>query len=111
LVERSFQSLAKTDVSAALEYEDAVRAYHAQLRAWYYPKLFGTEEFDGDQLMSLSSSPRLDVLLLSGRAEYLKKTSFHINGWLMLHRCGESETSRLVEVLSLESFIWLFRRK
>ena len=53
LVERSFQNLAKTDVAAALEYEDSVRAYHAQLRAWYYPKLFGTEAFDGDQLMDI----------------------------------------------------------
>lgn len=53
LVERSFQALAQTDVSSSLEYEDAVREYHAQLRAWYYPKLFGSEVFDGEQLANV----------------------------------------------------------
>ena len=39
-MERIFQSLANTDVEATRLYESRVRAYHAQLRTFYYPKLF-----------------------------------------------------------------------
>ena len=46
LTERLFQSQAKTDVLASLAYEQRVRAYHAELRSWYYPKLFKDDVFD-----------------------------------------------------------------
>lgn len=44
--ERLFQRLAETDVSAALVYENKVRDFHAQLRSFYYPGLFGDQPFD-----------------------------------------------------------------
>jgi len=40
LLQRKIESLAGTDIRAALEFEQSVRDFHAQLRAWYYPKLF-----------------------------------------------------------------------
>jgi ABC-2 type transport system permease protein len=46
LVERLFQSLARTDVRAVLAYEGMIRAFHAELRVFYYPKLFRNEPFD-----------------------------------------------------------------
>lgn len=46
LLERALQSLAKTDVHASIHYENKVRAYHAALRAFYYPKFFRNEVFD-----------------------------------------------------------------
>jgi len=44
-VERIFQSMAESDTKAAAEYEDRVRAFHAELRAYYYPGLFRDEPF------------------------------------------------------------------
>ena len=43
--------LGKTDLPAQLGFEDAIRAYHSELRRFYYPylfneKLFGREDFD-----------------------------------------------------------------
>lgn len=46
LVERYFEHLAGTDAAAMIAYEDAVRAYHAQLRAFHYPLLFRDEPYD-----------------------------------------------------------------
>jgi len=46
LLERSLQALARTDVQATLAYEVRVRAFHAALREFYYPKLFRDEAFD-----------------------------------------------------------------
>lgn len=46
LLERYFQHLAGTDAGAMIAYEDAVRAYHARLRAFYYPLLFRDEPYD-----------------------------------------------------------------
>ena len=46
LLERSFQRLAGTDVTAVLAYENKVRAFHAELRAFYYPGLFGDQPFE-----------------------------------------------------------------
>ncbi|MBL8308735.1 MAG: DUF3526 domain-containing protein [Rubrivivax sp.] len=45
LLERSLQALARTDVQASLAYEARVRAFHAGLREFYYPKLFRDEPF------------------------------------------------------------------
>mgnify|MGYP000486501928 CR=1 FL=1 len=50
LTERLLQSQAQTDVSASLAYEKNVRAYHAELRSWYYPKMFKDEAFERDLL-------------------------------------------------------------
>lgn len=46
LTERLLQTQAETDVTASLAYEQRVRAYHADLRAWYYPMLFKDDAFD-----------------------------------------------------------------
>ncbi|MGY6551520.1 MAG: DUF3526 domain-containing protein [Erythrobacter sp.] len=46
LVERYFQHLARTDTAAMIAYEDHVRAYHARLRAFYYPLLFRDTPYD-----------------------------------------------------------------
>lgn len=46
LLERSLQALAGTDLRASLAYEARVRAFHASLREFYYPKLFRDEAFD-----------------------------------------------------------------
>ena len=46
LLERALQALAGTDLRASLAYEARVRAFHAELRNFYYPKLFRAEAFD-----------------------------------------------------------------
>jgi ABC-2 type transport system permease protein len=53
LLERSLQSLARTDLRASLAYEARVRAFHAALREFYYPKLFRDERFDPAALEAL----------------------------------------------------------
>jgi ABC-2 type transport system permease protein len=50
LLERSLQTLAGTDLRALLAYEAGVRAFHASLRAFYYPKLFRDERFEPAEL-------------------------------------------------------------
>ncbi|MEM1106941.1 MAG: DUF3526 domain-containing protein [Pseudomonadota bacterium] len=45
-VERALQSIARTDARAQARYEAQVRAYHAALRAYYYPGLFLDTPFD-----------------------------------------------------------------
>ncbi|MEO1641915.1 MAG: DUF3526 domain-containing protein, partial [Pseudomonadota bacterium] len=49
-VERVFQSLAETDMDAALEYEDRIRDFHANLRAFYYPGLFRGDAFTNEAI-------------------------------------------------------------
>lgn len=46
LVERALQRMAGTDVAASQRYLDRVRAFHAALREFHYPKLFLDEPFD-----------------------------------------------------------------
>lgn len=46
LMERALQALAGTDLRASLAYEARVRAFHAALREYHYPKLFRDEAFD-----------------------------------------------------------------
>jgi ABC-2 type transport system permease protein len=58
LLERSLQALAATDLRASLAYEARVRAFHASLREFYYPKLFRDERFDPATLDAL---PRFAV--------------------------------------------------
>ncbi len=53
LLERSLQSLAGTDASAIISYEQSVRDFHAQLRAFYYPRLFLGQEYQIDEASRL----------------------------------------------------------
>lgn len=53
LLERQLQRLARTDLAASLAYEARVRAFHAELRAFYYPRLFRDEPFDPAALAGL----------------------------------------------------------
>ncbi len=55
LMERSLQRLAGTDLRASLAYEARVRAFHAELRAFYYPRLFQGAVFDPAELGALPS--------------------------------------------------------
>lgn len=51
LLERSLQRLAKTDTKANLAYENKVRQFHAELRQFFYPKLFLEEPFEQKTLI------------------------------------------------------------
>ncbi|MDY7098389.1 MAG: DUF3526 domain-containing protein [Pseudomonadota bacterium] len=53
LVERSFEKLAGTDARAMIGYEDRVREYHGELRAFYYPLMFPEEPYDAELLDGL----------------------------------------------------------
>ena len=53
LLERQLQQLAGTDMRSAINYEDRVRAFHAELRAFFYPMLFQQEPYDSDRLTDL----------------------------------------------------------
>jgi ABC-2 type transport system permease protein len=57
LLERTLQRLAGTDLQAALAYEARVRAFHAALRAFYYPRLFRAEPFDPAALQTAPVFP------------------------------------------------------
>ncbi len=58
LLERSLQGLAGTGLQASLAYEARVRALHAALRGFYYPRLFRDEPFDPAALGAL---PRFEA--------------------------------------------------
>lgn len=60
LLERSLQSLAKTDLGRSILYEEKVRAYHAALRDFYYPKFFRHEPFDKTLLKDLPTFKPID---------------------------------------------------
>ncbi|KWV92045.1 DUF3526 domain-containing protein [Erythrobacter sp. YT30] len=53
LVERAFEKLAGTDARSMIAYEDRVRDYHRELRAFYYPLMFPEEPFDEELLSGL----------------------------------------------------------
>ena len=46
LVERGFERLAHTDMRAMIAYEDHVRAFHEELRAFHYPLFFRDPPYD-----------------------------------------------------------------
>ena len=50
LAERALQAVAGTNMAASLAYEQRVRDYHAELRAYYYPRLFRDELFSDASL-------------------------------------------------------------
>jgi len=52
-VERSFEKLAGTDAASMIAYENAVRDFHKQLRAFHYPYLFPDEPYDSEKLKDL----------------------------------------------------------
>ncbi len=56
-LERRLQALAGTDLPAHLAYEARVRAFHAALREFFYPRLFRNEPFDPAALQSLPEFP------------------------------------------------------
>lgn len=44
-VQRALHRLARTDMTAQSAYQDRIRAYHTQLRTYYYPYLFTAKPF------------------------------------------------------------------
>jgi len=52
-VERAFEKLAGTDAASMIAYEDAVRDFHADLRAFHYPLMFPEEPYDEGLLSGL----------------------------------------------------------
>ena len=52
LLQRTMEHLAGTDMRAAIAYEQSVRDFHADLRAWYYPRMFKSEDFDAEWAIS-----------------------------------------------------------
>ncbi len=46
LVKRHLTHLAETDAKAAWQYERDVRAFHVELRQFYYPLLFNDVKYD-----------------------------------------------------------------
>lgn len=56
-LQRALQALAHTDLGAALAYEARVRAFHAELRAFYYPRLFLAEPFEPAALSGMPVFP------------------------------------------------------
>lgn len=55
LVERAFEKLAGSDAASMIAYEDAVRDYHRQLRAFYYPLMFPEVPYEPALLRDLPS--------------------------------------------------------
>ena len=53
LTQRLLSTLAKTDTTAALAYEQQVRNFHRSLRQFYYPLLFNNSEFTAETLQQL----------------------------------------------------------
>lgn len=53
LLERQLQALAHTDLAAAIAYEDRIRAFHGQLRSFYYPRFFRNVAFEISDLKAL----------------------------------------------------------
>lgn len=62
LLNKALTCLARTDLAAALHYEDRVRAFHADMRRFYYPLLFKNPPFDS---AALEAHPRYTEASLS----------------------------------------------
>ncbi len=63
LLQQALSRLADTDTRAALDYQQQVRAFHAELREFYYPLLFIPGSYDPSALDDL---PRFDPARESG---------------------------------------------
>jgi ABC-2 type transport system permease protein len=57
LLERALQRLAATDLRAQMDYEQKVRDFHAELRAFYYARLFPEKPFAAADLEELPEFP------------------------------------------------------
>ncbi|MEM7098605.1 MAG: DUF3526 domain-containing protein [Pseudomonadota bacterium] len=53
LLERLLAQLAQTDLRTAIAYENRVRAFHAELRTFFYPMLFQQQAYDAGKLTDL----------------------------------------------------------
>jgi len=53
MIQGYFEKLAGTDMTSSLNYEMRVRNFHAELRKWYYPKLFKDEPYEAGILETL----------------------------------------------------------
>lgn len=51
-LQRSLERLADTDARASLDYERQVRDFHAELRAWHYPRFYEARDFDKEEAVS-----------------------------------------------------------
>ncbi|MFK7830495.1 MAG: DUF3526 domain-containing protein [Congregibacter sp.] len=51
-IQRHLQRLGRTDVTAQLAYDAAIRSYHSELQAFYLPLMFGEADYDGRLLQS-----------------------------------------------------------
>ena len=51
-VQRTLERWAATDTQAALKYESNIRTFHAELRQYYYPRLFDGREYDQGDIQS-----------------------------------------------------------
>ncbi|WOJ96237.1 DUF3526 domain-containing protein [Congregibacter brevis] len=47
-IQRYLQRLAHTDVTAQLDYDNAIRNYHAQLQRFFLPLIFGDADYDAE---------------------------------------------------------------
>jgi len=73
LLQRTMESLAGTDMRAAISYEQSIRDYHAYLRDWHYPKIFKYENFDAEQ--ALGALPTYDPATKIGAESDLSNSS------------------------------------
>jgi len=64
LLQRTMERLAGTDMRAAITYEQSVRDFHANLRAWYYPKMFKSDDFNPD--WAIGGVPTFDPSIETG---------------------------------------------
>ena len=53
-IQRQLETLARTNLSASLEFEDQVRSYHEEIRRAYYPVLFSEEPFSSERLAQIT---------------------------------------------------------
>ncbi len=60
LMQRIMERLANTDMRSALAYDQKIREFHADLRTWYYPKMFRSEDFNSQR--ALETIPIFDPL-------------------------------------------------
>jgi len=49
-VQRTLEGMADTDTDATLDYEAGIRAFHRDLRVYYYPRLFDGRKYDAEDV-------------------------------------------------------------
>jgi len=64
LLQRTMERLAGTDMRTAITYEQSVRDFHANLRAWHYPKMFKSDDFNSD--WAIGAVPTFDPSMETG---------------------------------------------